>query len=117
MSLAVQVFGRRSAKPLHARRRPAAEKRQGTKSRREVVRQRCYGLYADFATGRDLNTGRLEAAIRLGRGHNLNVTARILLNREFTFCPIHDFNELGVAEERTRQLLRDELHDKLRTTA
>jgi hypothetical protein len=29
----VQVFGRRNAEPIHALRRPASEKRQGTKSR------------------------------------------------------------------------------------
>jgi hypothetical protein len=33
MSVPVQVFGRGDAEPIHARRRPASEKRQGTKSR------------------------------------------------------------------------------------
>jgi hypothetical protein len=37
----VQVFGRRDDETIHALRRPASEKRQGTKSRREVVRRRC----------------------------------------------------------------------------
>ena len=35
------------------------------------------------------------------------------VNGEFTFCPIHDFNELRVARERDRQLLRDELPDNV----
>ncbi len=35
----------------HALRRPAFEKRQGTKSRREVVRRRCRKLYGDSVTG------------------------------------------------------------------
>jgi len=30
----------------------------------------------------------------------LDVTARILLNGDFTFCPIYDFKELGVAKKR-----------------
>ena len=37
----VQVFGRRRRLSNHALRRPASEKRQGTKSRREMVRRRC----------------------------------------------------------------------------
>src|SRR3984893_3374067 len=36
MTAHVQVFERRCARTLHARRRPASEKRQGTKSRREM---------------------------------------------------------------------------------
>src|SRR5262249_6134330 len=32
--------------------RPAAEKRQGTKSRREVVRRRCRGGYGDLTASR-----------------------------------------------------------------
>src|SRR5262249_53902802 len=55
----------------------------------------------------------LPRAIRVERGYNLNVTARILPNGEFTFCPIHDFNELRVARERDRQLVRDEVPDSL----
>ena len=35
----------------HVLRRPAAEKRQGTKSRRWVVRRRCRGRYGDLAAG------------------------------------------------------------------
>jgi len=42
----VQVFGRRQARSIHALRRPAAEKRQGTKSRREVLRRQCRKLAA-----------------------------------------------------------------------
>jgi hypothetical protein len=51
-----------------------------------------------MATGREVKAGRLATAIRLDRGHNLNVTARMLLNGDFTFCPICDFNELSVAK-------------------
>ena len=96
-------------------RRPASEKRQGTKSRQEVVRQRCRGRYGDLTTARELKAGRLATAVWLECEHNLNVLARILLSGEFTFCPSRDFNELAVAEEHTRQLLRDELHNKLWT--
>jgi hypothetical protein len=35
----VQVFGRRQRRSRHTLRRPAAEKRQGTKSRREMARR------------------------------------------------------------------------------
>src|ERR1700730_104833 len=52
------------------------------------------GRYGDLATGREFAT-----AIRLDRGHNLNVTARILLNGDFTFCPISDFNELSLGKK------------------
>jgi hypothetical protein len=37
----VQVFSRRRRRSDHTLRRPAAEKRQGTKSRREIVGLRC----------------------------------------------------------------------------
>jgi hypothetical protein len=70
-----------------------------------------------LATGRELKAGRFVTAIRLDRGHNLNVMARMLLNGDFTFCPTHDFNELSLPKEQIRQLLRDELHDKLWMTA
>jgi len=92
---------------------PASEKRQGTKSRREVVRRQCRKLYGVLVTGESWRPDDLPRAIRVERGYNLNVTARILLNGEFTFCPIHDFNELRVARERDRQLVRDELPDNL----
>ena len=83
--------------------RPAFEKRQGTKSRREVVRQQGRGLYGDLARGRDLKAAR-PTAFRLERAYNLDVMARILLNGEFTFCPTHDFNGLSVAKEQLPQL-------------
>ena len=98
MSGFVQVFGRRQRRSDHALRRPASEKRQGTKSRRRMGRRRSRGRYGDLATGRELKAGRFATAIRLDRGHNLNVTARMLLNGDFTFCPICDFNELSVAK-------------------
>src|SRR6266481_2482010 len=103
--------------------RPASEKRQGTKSRREVAQWRCrrgavpQKGYGDLGARRDWKAGRFATAVRLDRGYNLNVTARILLNGDFTFCPIHDFNGLRMAKQHIRQLLRDQLHDRLRTTA
>jgi hypothetical protein len=48
-SACVQVFGCLHDDPIHARRRQASEKRQGTKSR-EVARLRCGGLYGDLIT-------------------------------------------------------------------
>jgi hypothetical protein len=42
----VQVLGRLHDDPIHARRRQASEKRQGTKSR-EVEHRRCSRLYGD----------------------------------------------------------------------
>jgi hypothetical protein len=41
----VQVFGRRHDETVRALKRSATEKRQGRKSRREVVRWRCRGLW------------------------------------------------------------------------
>jgi len=46
----VQVFGCRHDEAIHALRRPASEKRQGTKSR-EVGHRRCRRRYGDFDTG------------------------------------------------------------------
>jgi len=46
MSPIVQVFGRRQRRSHRALWRPASEKRQGTKSRREVVLRRCRKLAA-----------------------------------------------------------------------
>jgi hypothetical protein len=40
--------------------------------------------------------------------YNFEVTARILLNGEFAFCPIRDFNELSMAKIAHQQLWRDE---------
>ena len=94
----VQVFGRRHDGTMHALRRPASEKRQGTKSRRRVVLRPGRGRYGDLAMGRDLQARRLATAIRLGLERNLNVMARMLLNGDFTFCPICNFNGLSVAK-------------------
>ena len=52
----VQVFGCRHDDAIHALRRPASEKRQGTKSR-EVGHRRCRGRYGDLAAVRDLSAG------------------------------------------------------------
>jgi hypothetical protein len=59
----VQVFGCRDADPIHARRRPASEKRQGTKSR-WVGRRRCRGLYGELSGA--LGSKRMT---RSGRAH------------------------------------------------
>lgn len=56
MSACVQVFGCRHDDAIHALRRPASEKRQGTKSR-EVGHRRCRGRYGDLAAVRDLSAG------------------------------------------------------------
>jgi hypothetical protein len=80
------VFG---CRPHHGRRHaprgPAYENLQGRKPR-ERSRQSCralelWGLHVD-----------------LERVHNLDVTARILLNGESNFRPTCDFKELGVAK-------------------
>ena len=54
MSVPVQVFGCRHDDAIHALRRPASEKRQGTKSR-EVGHRRCRGRYGELAAVRDLS--------------------------------------------------------------
>ena len=109
----VQVFGCRQSRALpraHAagvRKAPRHEIAAGGSA--AAVPQALWG----FGHGRELVAGRFARAVRVEREYNLNVTARILLNGEFTFCPIHDFNELRVARERDRQLLRDELPDNV----
>ena len=66
----VQVFGRRQRRSNHMLRRSlgtidsAAEKRQGTKSRRWVVRWRCRGRYGD---SRSANHSRAAALWHLGQ--------------------------------------------------
>jgi hypothetical protein len=50
MTANVQVFDRRQRWTLRARKRPAVEKRQGTKSRRRVVRGGCGKLWG-FSRG------------------------------------------------------------------
>ena len=58
MSPFVQVFGRRQRRSDHTLRQPASEKRQGTESRREVVRRRCRrGVVPQKSSG-DLVAGR-----------------------------------------------------------
>jgi hypothetical protein len=111
----VQVFGRRQRRSNHALWRPASEKRQGTKSRRWGGAAAPPRALWGFGRGRELK--RICEGIRLEGEYNLNVTARILLNGDFTFCPTYEFNDLTTAKERDRQLLRDELHGKLWTTA
>jgi len=49
--------------------------------------------YGDLGTGQQLGVRRLE------HGCNLDVTARMLLNGDFTFCPICDSNGLHLPSE------------------
>ena len=53
MSAPVRVFGRRHDESMGALKRPATEKRQGTKSRSEVHRW-CGGLYGELTTAHEL---------------------------------------------------------------
>jgi hypothetical protein len=59
----VQVFGRRRRRPSHALRWPASEKRQGTKSRRRMVRRRA------FASSSGHGTLPVRAAPATSQGH------------------------------------------------
>jgi hypothetical protein len=61
--------------------------------------------------GRDFR--RFASAIHLEQRCNLNVPARILLNGDFTFCPISNFNGLMGQRQHARQPLRDKLHESL----
>jgi hypothetical protein len=70
-----------------------------------------------MATGREVKAGRLATATLREQQHNLSGMARILLNGDFTFCLICDFNELDVAKKSTQQLLRDQLHNEPWTIA
>jgi hypothetical protein len=70
-----------------------------------------------MATGREVKAGRLATATLREQQHNLSGMARILLNGDFTFCLICDFNELDVAKKSTQQLLRDQLHNEPWTMA
>jgi hypothetical protein len=54
--------------------------------------------YGDLRTARNLNGRRFSTAVGLEHEHNLDVTARILLNGDLSFRPTCDFKELGVAE-------------------
>ena len=71
--------------------------------------------YGDLVAGRD--SRRFASAIRLEQGCNLNVPARMLLNGDFTFCPIKNFNGLAGQRQHTRQLPRDKLHNEHWPTA
>ena len=72
------------------------------------MRQKSYG---DLVLS--LRFERFASAVRLDWEHNLDVTARILLNGDFTFCPIYDFNSLRVAWEHAPQPLSDSVRDEL----
>jgi hypothetical protein len=87
MSLVVQVFGCRHAETIPTLRRPASEKRQGTKSR-EVGHRQSSECYRDLQEVLDLGnskSGDLECV------HNLSVLARLLQNRGFNFVGLCDF--------------------------
>jgi hypothetical protein len=64
MSGAVQVFGRRQRRSNHTLRRPASEKRQGTKSREVGLGRPCHRLsYGDLGGERatsSIGSGRRE---------------------------------------------------------
>ena len=68
--------------------------------------------YGDLVTEPDF-----WRSIRLERRCNLDVLARMLLNGDFTFCPIRNFKGLNRQQRHARQLLRDKLHDELWPTA
>src|SRR5712672_1290185 len=68
MSVTVQVFGRRHDEAIHALRRPASEKRQGTKSRevwQPAVQRVLWGSYV----GGDLDGGRGASTRRRACAH------------------------------------------------
>jgi len=72
---------------IHALGQPAAEKRQGTKSR-EVEHRRGRGRYGDYMAALDLGnskSGGLESA------HNLSVLARSMQKRGFNVFGPCDF--------------------------
>jgi hypothetical protein len=52
-----QVFSCRQSQDFRALMRPAAEKRQCTKSRREEARWRCRERYGDVTTARESKAG------------------------------------------------------------
>ena len=105
MSVVVQVFSRRQRRPHHALRRPAAEKRQGTKSRgvghclaaalwrfRHQPRTRLRSGRrpagsVNGAVGRFKAASGREAAVRIAeRFHNFCAPARMLQkNGDFIF--------------------------------
>ena len=67
--------------------------------------------YADLGAGPD--SRRSASASWLEQECNLSVPARMLLNGDFTFCPIRNFKGLHRKRRHARQLLRDKLHDEL----
>jgi hypothetical protein len=69
----VQVFGRRHDGTMHALRRPASEKRQGTKSREVsgggAAGSGCRGRYGDLSAGsgsKDIRSRRIAAVVLAG---------------------------------------------------
>jgi hypothetical protein len=84
-----------------------------------VVRQAAGAAngYGDLGTRRDAEDMRFATDIWLDWVYNLDVTARILLNGDFTFCPICDFNGLSRGEGSHSTTFARSLHDKLWPTA
>ena len=80
MSLIVQVFGRRHDEAIHALRRPASEKRQGTKSR-EVWHWRCCGRYGDLIAAPgwwvDVKCGRRISPLARLEAYNKHLSKRL----------------------------------------
>jgi hypothetical protein len=54
--------------------------------------------YGDLRAARNLNGRRFSTAVGLEYEHNLDVTARKLLNGDLSFRAPCDFEELGVAK-------------------
>jgi hypothetical protein len=70
-------------------------------ARRRVVPQTAMELVAGPDSRRSACANWLE------RRCNLDVLARMLLNGDFTFCPIRNFKGLNRQRRHARQLLRD----------
>ena len=98
----VQVFGRRQRRSNHRHggRRPKTAKARNRVGRYwpgSAAGERRRKGYGDLSTQRDAECRRFATGIQFDRKYNLDVTARILLNGDFTFCPICSFNDLSGA--------------------
>ena len=77
---------------------PASENLQGRKPREKGRDRAVRSAYGDLRAARKLNGRRLSTAVGLEHEHNLDVTARILLNGDLSFRALCNFKELGVAK-------------------
>ena len=75
---------------FHARMRPAFEKRQGTKSRREVVGRQCRKLYGVLVTGVSWRPDDLQG-LSGSTGIQLKRYGTNIAKWGIHVCPIHDF--------------------------